>query len=132
LTLAAMADLSKDSPPPAPSLTRNAGTNGASSVATEIDELTQQTAEINIVDESLVSREQPSTLVEVLSLWRRWDQPSQRNLEFIITAAYKDFINAVRSGQKVDLKSHLVDITSSIDADKGQKHEWYEEFSIGK
>jgi hypothetical protein len=129
-----MADLSKDSPPPAPSLTRNAGTNGASSVATEMDALTQQTEQITFGDESLVSREQPSTLVEVLSLWRRWDPPgpTQRVLEFVITNALKEFINAVRSGQKVDLKSHLVDITSSIDADKGQKHEWTEEFSIGK
>jgi hypothetical protein len=129
-----MADLSKDSPPPAPSLTRNAGTNGASSVATEMDALTQQTEQITFGDESLVSREQPSTLVEVLSLWRRWDPPGPCNnvLEFVITTAFKEFINAVRSGQKVDLKSHLVDITSSIDADKGQKHEWYEEFSIGK
>jgi hypothetical protein len=129
-----MADLSKDSPPPAPSLTRNAGTNGASSVGTEMDELTHRTTQINFVDKSLVPREQPSTLVEVLSLWRRWDPPgpSQRVLEGFITNAFKEFINAVRSGQKVDLKSHLVDITSSIDADKGQKHEWYEEFSIGK
>jgi hypothetical protein len=129
-----MADLSKDSPPPAPSLTRNAGTNGASSVASEMDALTQQTSRKSFGDESLVSREQPSTLVEVLSLCRRWDPPgpSQRVLEGFITNAFKEFINAVRSGQKVDLKSHLVDITSSIDADKGQKHEWYEEFSIGK